>query len=116
MSEPYHPYEVAAWRWWPTSWFPVIGTIYAPTSRQAVLTFLEQENLKRMARVAVQSPDGTIERWRDVDVELLREGFAMSVEVPLVWRNGLVVALKGASGKPLAAQGEEQSEVSSGTE
>jgi hypothetical protein len=70
-----------------------------------------------MARVAVQSPDGTIERWRDVDVELVREGFTMSVEVPLVWRNGQVVALKGASSKLLLeaeAQGEEESEVSGG--
>jgi hypothetical protein len=116
MSETYRPYEIAAWRWWPTSWFPVIGTVYAPTARQAVLSFLERENLKRMARVAVQSPDGMIERWRDVDVELVREGFAMSVEVPLVWRNGQVVALKGACGKPEVTQGEEKREVSSGTE
>jgi hypothetical protein len=89
-------YEVAVWRWWPTSCFPAFGTVSAPTSRQAVLAFLEEQALTRVARVAVQSPDGTIERWVHVDREALRHG-QVTVEVPLVWRNRRVVRASCAS-------------------
>jgi hypothetical protein len=90
MSEVALSYEVAVWRWWPTSCFPAFGTVSAPTSRQAVLAFLEGEKMTRVARVAVQSPDGSMERWVHVDREALRHG-QVTVEVPLVWRHGRVV-------------------------
>ncbi len=90
MSDAYRPYEVALWRWWP-SLFPICAdVVFAPTSQQAVLSLMEREGKKRVARVAVQSADGSIERWLHVDVELLREG-DVSVEVPLVWIDGQMV-------------------------
>lgn len=92
MSEVALPYEVAVWRWWPTTCFPAFATVYASTSRQAVLAFLETEGMTRVARAAVQSPDGSIERWVHVDLNALRNG-QVTVEVPLVWRNGRVVRL-----------------------
>lgn len=90
MNKVMWPYEVAVWRWWPTTLFPAFATVHAPTSRQAVLAFLEEQAMTRVARVAVQSPDGSIERWVHVDVEALRHGH-VTVEVPLIWRNGRVV-------------------------
>jgi len=110
MSDDYRPYDVALWRWWPPRLFPeYMDEVYALTSTQAVLSLMERENKQRVARAAVKSLDGTIEHWRDVDVELLREGH-VSIEVRLVWLDGRMVALDRVTGKPLAFPDEDESE------
>lgn len=110
MSEIYQRYDVALWKWWPPHLFPEYADeVYAPTSRQAVLSLMEREKRKRVARAAVKSPDGTLEYWRDVDVELLREGH-VSLEVRLVWRDGQIIAVDRVTGKPLAPSDEDESE------
>ena len=109
MSDEYRPYEVALWRWWPSLFPTCAETVYAPTSKQAVLSLMERENKKRVARVAVQSANGCIERWCDVEVEWLREGH-ISIEVRLVWLDGQMVAIDRVTGKPLAVPDEDESE------
>jgi len=109
MSDVYRPYDVALWRWWPSLFPTFVDTVYAPTSQQAVLSLMERENKKRVARAAVQSADGSIERWLHVDSELLLEG-DVCVEVPFIWVNGQIVPVVCPNGKPLAVQVEGESE------
>jgi len=109
MSDAYRPYDVALWRWWPSLFPTCAETVYAPTSKQAVLSLMERENTKRVARAAVQSADGSIERWLHVDREFLRDG-DVCVEVPFAWVNGRIVPVGCPNGKPIAVQVEGESE------
>ena len=92
-NDTYQPYEVALWRLWPSLFPEYVDVVHAPGSRQAVLSLMELQSVERVAKAAVQSPDGTIERWRHVDVASLREG-DVTVEVRLVWMHGHVVPLE----------------------
>ncbi|MGI9057117.1 MAG: hypothetical protein ACR2H5_00880 [Ktedonobacteraceae bacterium] len=109
MSEDYQPYEVALWRWWPSLFPTCAETVYAPTSQRAVLSLMEREHKQRVVRAAIQSADGSIERWLHVDVELLRDG-NVCVEVPLAWVDGRIVPVVCPNGLPLVVQGEGESE------
>jgi len=92
-NDTYQPYEVALWRLWPSLFPEYVDVVYATSSQQAVLFLMELQDVERVAKAAVQSPGGTIERWRHVDVGSLREG-DVTVEVRLVWMHGSVVPLE----------------------
>lgn len=92
-SDDYRPYEVVLWRLWPSLFPDYIDVVHAPGSRQAVLSLMELQGVERVAKAAVQSPGGIIERWRHVDVASLREG-DVTIEVRLVWMHGRVVPLE----------------------
>lgn len=92
MSEKqnYQKYDVALWLQWPSLFPEYVDDVYAPTSKQAVLSLMEREALKRVKRAGVQSPDGKREFWQYVDVEFLRDG-EVSVVARLVWKDGRIV-------------------------
>ena len=56
-------YDVALWRYWPSSWFPYVGEVKASSPLLAVLDLMSRCKLKHAAHVAVRLPDGSIKRW-----------------------------------------------------
>ena len=96
MSEQHEQsYNVALWLRWPSdlraSAFSLFNEfdemVQAPSSRQAVLWLMETHKLTWVGKAAVRSPDGTIERWVQVDIESLRRGEVIE-ETRFVWRDG----------------------------
>ena len=57
-------YDVALWRYWPTSSFPLVqDRVRAQSSLLAVLTVMHAYKLTYVAYGAVKSSDGIYTRW-----------------------------------------------------
>ncbi|GER90474.1 hypothetical protein KDW_46360 [Dictyobacter vulcani] len=59
-------YDVALWRYWPTSDFPYVASISADVVSSALVAALHvmaEHKVKHVARVAVKCPDKSFQRW-----------------------------------------------------
>lgn len=57
-------YDIALWRYWPTSALPVTDEAVSSESPfLAVLSLMHTHKLKHIAYAAVRLPDGTFRRW-----------------------------------------------------
>ncbi|GCE03842.1 hypothetical protein [Dictyobacter aurantiacus] len=56
-------YDVALWRFWPSSEFPIVDEIEASSPLLAALNLMHRCRLKHASYVAVAAPGGGITRW-----------------------------------------------------
>ncbi|GCE05419.1 hypothetical protein [Dictyobacter aurantiacus] len=58
-------YDVALWRFWPSSEFPIVDEVEASSPLLAALHLMHRNRLKHASYVAVAAPGDVISRWTD---------------------------------------------------
>ncbi|GCE17282.1 hypothetical protein KDK_10820 [Dictyobacter kobayashii] len=63
-----YDYDVALWRYWPSSDFPIVASVRAsavPSALVAALRVMAKRRIRHVSYVAVRCPDGTFQRWEN---------------------------------------------------
>jgi hypothetical protein len=63
-------YDVALWLCWPSDFPEYVAFVNASDPLEAVWLLMQEHDLAMVAKAAVQGPDGSIERWYGVRLDV----------------------------------------------